>query len=263
MQNILPLESMPDEELRKIKLVVFDCDGVVVSKGTKIKESIDGSELSIKSYMPSDDFISAVIELKKHVRVAFSSGRSLMYLKNLSKGFFDRSIILQSENGGMAYIDGKITHPDYPNEYFEVLYKVRNMIADNAEMLTLRGFEPKFFILTAHVDSKNEVRINEILKRADPSGIITWVWGGEAYDFGLKGVNKGSALGAMSEKLNLKKEEILTTGNAMNDKEMLEFGIGVTIEPTVVWGKYKTSGKGLGGEEIARFLVERFIRLKK
>ena len=73
-------------------------------------------------------------------------------------------------------------------------------------------------------------------------------------------IPKGSALKKLAKKLGLKREEIITTGNALNDKEMLEFGIGVTVEPGTVLGRYKTSGNGLGGEELAEFLVKRLGR---
>jgi len=256
MNNIKPLSEMTDEQVKRIKLVVFDCDGVIVPKGTELKENSDGTEFIMHTFKPSDKFVNNIIELKRHVRIAFSSGRNLLYLKNLVKDFFDDSVILQAENGAITYINGKLIHPDYPREYFGVIYRIRDSISKNSNVLQLEGFEPKFFILTAHLFKENKM-VADIVKKSDPNNIIHFVWGGEAYDFGLKGVTKGSQVRIMADTLGLKEDEIITTGNAMNDKEMLEFGIGVTVEPEVVGGKFKTSGKILGGEELVEFLVEK------
>ncbi len=258
--EILPLTEMSDQELRKIKLVVFDVDGVIIRKGSTVHENADGTEFTMRTNRLSQRFVDSVMELKKHVRVSFSSGRNILYLKTIVRDFFDESIILQAENGNMAFINGNIIHPIYPSGYFESIYRIRNHISENAEALKLEGFEPKIFILSVHMLEQNDM-IYKILNECDPKGIIDVVWGGEAYDFGPKGVTKGSMLNEVSRMLKLARDEIMTMGNALNDAEMLEFGIGVTVEPGVVWGKYKTSGKGLGGEEIAEFLVGKFAAL--
>lgn len=256
MDEIKNLNEMPDDQIRKIKMIVFDVDGVIIPKGSNLHESSDGTELSMKTHKLSDEFIKNIFELKKHVRIAFSSGRNLLYLRTLVKDFFDNSIILQTENGALTFMDGKLVHEDFPDEYFESLYKIRNEITANSEKTHLMGFEPKIFNLAAHTIVERPL-VQEIAKRNDPKGIIYCIWTGEAYDVGLKGVSKGSALEKLTKKLGFARDEVITTGNALNDKEMLEYGVGVTVEPTIVWGQYKTSGNGLGGEELARFLVER------
>lgn len=256
-REIKPLEEMSDEQIKKIKMVVFDIDGVIIPKGTDLHENEDGTEFAMKTHKLTQNFIDNVIELKKHVRVAFSSGRNLLYLRTLVNHFFDNKIILQTENGAISFIDGKITHSDYPQEYFEAIHKIKTLVSKNAKELTFRGFEPKLFNLTVHSEVEKDL-IYELVKQSDPSGLVYCIWTGEAYDLGLKGINKGTTLQKTAEKLNFKKDEIITTGNALNDKEMLEFGVGVTVEPNVVWGQYKTTGKGLGGEELAAFLVKKF-----
>lgn len=252
---------MSDDELKRIKLVVFDIDGVIIPKGTKLRESSDGTEFEMKTHKLSAGFVDNVIKLKGYVRVAFSSGRNLLYLRGLVADFFDRNVILQTENGAITFIDGQITHPQYPNEYFEALCKIKMLVAQNSDAMKLRGFEPKLFNLTVHSD-ENPL-IYELVKKVDKGGLIYCIWTGEAFDLGLNGVTKGSMIGKIADQLGLERDEILTTGNALNDKEMLEFGVGVTVEPDTVWGKYRTSGKGLGGEELATFLVEKFSVLKK
>ncbi|MDE1761799.1 MAG: HAD family phosphatase [Candidatus Micrarchaeota archaeon] len=256
-----PLAEMDDEQIRKIRMVVFDIDGVIIPKGTDLHENMDGTEFSMKTHKLSPKFVDDVVELKKHVRVAFSSGRNLLYLRSLVNHFFDNRIILQTENGAISFLDGKITHPDYPQEYFEAIHKIKVLVNKNSKEITLRGFEPKMFNLTVHAEVEKDL-IYDLVRQSDPTGLVYCIWTGEAFDLGLKGITKGWRLEQTAKQLGMKRDEIVTTGNALNDKEMLEFGVGVTVEPGVVWGAYKTSGKGLGGEELADFLVKRFKELR-
>lgn len=260
-KEIMPLSEMSDEQVAKIKLVVFDIDGVIIPKGTDLRENGDGTEFAMKTHKLTSQFKENIIKMKKYTRVAFSSGRNLLYLRSLVKDFFDDSVILQTENGAITFIDGRLIHPEYPNAYFEAINEIRNLVVKNGEALTLKGFEPKIFNLTVHAHKETDL-IYELVKQADKKGIVYCIWTGEAYDLGLKGITKGSRIDVISQDLGIGRDEIITTGNALNDKEMLEFGVGVTVEPNVVWGKYKTSGVGLGGEEVAEFLIKRFEKLK-
>ncbi|MDE1855322.1 MAG: HAD family phosphatase [Candidatus Micrarchaeota archaeon] len=248
---------MSAKEALRIKMAVFDIDGVIIPKGTEIHENIDGTEFEMRTHKLSKNFVENVRKLKKYVRVDFSSGRSLLYLRSLVKDFFDRDVILQTENGALSFLDGEIIHPDFPNDYFELVYKLKDLVQENRDKLQVEGFEPKLFILTVHAAEENRL-FYDLVKKVDTHGILSCVWGGEAYDVSLKGVTKGQMLAEISQRLGLKSAEVLTTGNAMNDKEMLEFGVGVTAEPDVVWGRYKSSGKKLCGEEVAEFLVKKF-----
>lgn len=250
---------MTDEEIRKAKMIVFDVDGVVIPKGSNLHENSDGTEFTMKTHSLSPKFVQNIVELKKHITVAFSSGRNLLYLRTLVKDFFDRSVILQTENGAITFMNGRIVHEDYPNEYFEALFKIRNKIIENGEAVHLMGFEPKLFNLAVHTLVERPL-MYEIVKQNDPKGLMYCIWTGEAYDIGLKGITKGMALRKLCDKLGFRSDEVITTGNALNDKEMLEFGIGVTAEPDIVWGRYKMSGGGLGGEELAEFLVQKLSK---
>ncbi|MDE1810717.1 MAG: HAD family phosphatase [Candidatus Micrarchaeota archaeon] len=259
--SIKPLNTMSDEELLKIKMVVFDVDGVIIPKGTKLKENEDGTMFHMETHKLSPEFVSNLIKLKKYVKISFSSGRNLLYLRTLTKDIYDKSVILQAENCAMIFINGEIMQPEFPANYFEATNRLRNLVIKNATALKLRGFEPKIFNMAVHMESENEL-IYDLVKQADPDGVIYCIWTGEAYDVGLKGISKGSGLDLLAKRLGLSRDEIITTGNALNDKEMLEYGVGVTVEPNVVRGKYMTSGNGLGGHELANFLVDKLESLK-
>jgi len=261
-EDIPLLTEMSDEEIKNVKLIVFDVDGVIIPTGTDLKENDDGTEFWMKTHKLSDNFIKNIIELKKYVRVAFSSGRNFLYLRSLVKDFFDESIIVQSENAAITFIDSKMSHPVYPKGYFETMFKLKNLILKNKKALKLEGFEPKIFNFAVHTEEEVDL-IYELVKSVDNDGMLYCIWTGEAYDIGLKGITKGWGVAEIAKKMNITPNQIITTGNALNDKEMLEFGIGVTMRPDRVSGKYKCSGgDGLGGEELAEFLVKKFRELR-
>ncbi|MDE1868620.1 MAG: HAD family phosphatase [Candidatus Micrarchaeota archaeon] len=256
-----PLTEITDEQILRTKLVVFDVDGVIIPKGTNLKENGDGTVFHMETHKLSEKFVKNITELKRHVKISFSSGRNLLYLRSLTKDVYDKSVILQSENAAIIFINGEISTPQFPDGYFEAANRLRNLVLANANELGLRGFEPKIYNLAVHMDEN--YRINDLVKEADPEGHLYCIWTGEAFDVGLKGVTKGAGLEKIAETLNLERNEIITTGNALNDKEMLESGVGVTMEPDRVWAPYRSSGAGLGGEELVEFLVSRFRELKK
>lgn len=260
MDAPLPLTEIPDDQILRTKLVVFDVDGVIIPKGTNLRESGDGTVFHMETHKLSERFVKNIMELKRYIQISFSSGRNLLYLRSLTKDIYDKSVILQAENAAIIFINGEISTPSYPDGYFVATNKLRNMVLSHADELGLRGFEPKIYNLTVHMNE--DYKIMDLVKEADPEGFLYCIWTGEAFDVGLKGVTKGSGLERIAERLNLKRNEIMTTGNALNDKEMLEFGVGVTMEPDRVWAPYRSSGTALGGEELVEFLVTRFRELK-
>ena len=62
----------------------------------------------------------------------------------------------------------------------------------------------------------------------------------------------------LAKQLNIEPKQIMTTGNNYNDKEMLEIGKGVTVEPKRVKAEYFIEHKPeeLGGELLVDFLLE-------
>lgn len=247
------------EELDKIKVVTFDIDGVIIPVGTQLKENEDGTELFMKSKQLSRGFIDNLKELKKYLRLNFSSGRNMLYLKSLVNEIFDDQVILQAENGNITWIEGRITHSFYPNEYFSKLRDIKESIKQLMQRdKRIRGFEPKMFIVTVHSDEMDE--IPNLVKTRDRESELYCLWTNEGYDIGNKTISKGRGITNVAEYLHIDGKEILTTGNNHNDKEMLEVGLGVTVDPNRVKGDYFIEyGEGeLGGEKIAEFLLEHY-----
>jgi len=255
MRNIREITT---KELEAVKAITFDIDGVIIETGTQLRESADGTELYMKSKQLSRQFLENLKELKKYLKINFSSGRNLLYLKSLVNEIFDQSVFLQAENGNLSWFEGKITHPHYSAEYFEKLKLVRErikgMMVQGDERI--RGFEPKMFILTTHCEQMDE--IPNLVQAIDPEGELYCLWTNEGYDIGSKTMSKGQGIEKLAQHLNIPPKEIMTTGNNYNDAQMLQVGTGVTVDPERVEADYfiEHQPDQLGGELLTEFLLD-------
>ncbi len=259
-----PLEKLGHSFIREnIKAVTFDIDGVIVPTGTFLRENIDGTELTIKTHKLSAEMVSMLKELKKYVWINFSSGRALLYLQNMLGDILWDKVSLTAENGNFILMNGKIEQiSEYSQEYFQKITDIKKDLkwfkAKNPE--DVFGFEPKHVIITIHT-AKKMPEIEEIVKKHDKERELYCLWTSEGYDIGHMKTNKQTALWFLSKRLKIKPEEMITTGNNINDKEMLDFGIGISVDPERVNGEYaipKKKGR-LGGEILAKYLLRAFV----
>ncbi len=254
----------PECKKKNVKAITFDVDGVIVPTGTFLRESIDGTELTIKTHKLSAAMTSMLKELKKYVWLNFSSGRSLLYLQHMLEDVLWDNVSLMAENGNFILLDGKVEQLSlYGQGYFQKLTDIRNDIKKlkTKKPDTVHGFEPKHVIITVHTATQM-LEIEEIVKQHDQDNELYCLWTSEGYDIGHVKTNKQTALKILSERLKIKPEEMITTGNNLNDKEMLDFGIGISVDPELVNGQYaipKARDK-LGGEILARYLLMAFER---
>ncbi len=245
---------------KKVKAVTFDLDGVIVPTGTFLRESLDGTELFMRTHKLSKEMIEMIKELKKYVWINFSSGRSLLYLQHMLEDILWDKVSLIAENGNFILIDGKVEQlSSYDQSYFQKITDIRNDLKKLKEEKpdSVYGFEPKHVIITVHT-AKKMLEIEEIVKKHDKEKELYCLWTSEGYDIGHIKTNKKTALLFLSKKLKIKPEEMITTGNNLNDKEMLDFGIGVSVDPEQVSGKYAIPKKKgvLGGEILAKYLLK-------
>ena len=70
--------------------------------------------------------------------------------------------------------------------------------------------------------------------------------------------DRQTALRYVCRKLKIKPKQVLTTGNALNDKEMLNFGTGVSVDSQQVSAEYVIPKKKnvLGGQILAEYLLQ-------
>lgn len=258
-----PLEELTGDFIRQnVKAVIFDVDGVIMPTGTFLRESGDGTELTMKTHKMSGEMTRMVNELKAHIHVGFSSGRALLYLQHMLEEVLWDNVSLVAENGNFILSDGKIEQLSfYGKNYFQKITDIRGDLKklQIEKPGAVHGFEPKHVILSVHTASEMP-EIPELVRRRDPENELYCLWTSEGYDIGREGTNKGTALHVLAERLGLAPEEMITTGNHLNDREMLQFGIGISVDSEHVSGMYaipKKEGE-LGGEILARHLLKAF-----
>jgi len=262
-RNMKEINQITKQELDEIKIITFDIDGVIIPTGTELRENQDGTELYMKSKQLSPEFIETLKKLKKYLKLNFSSGRNILYLKSLVNEIFDNQTILQAENGNITWLDNQIIHPRYPDEYFCQLSDIKEKI--KAMMLKdkrIRGFEPKMFILTVHCDQMEEIA--SLVKEVSGDSLYC-LWTNEGYDIGSQQMSKGKAIIDLAKHFDFNQKQIMTTGNNHNDEEMLKIGKGVTVTPDRVKAEYfiDYQPEELGGQLLAKFLLGYYEKEKK
>jgi len=254
-----PIAKLSQSDIKNIKIICFDCDGVTVERGTEIEEKEDS--LFVKTYTLSDRLLIKLIEVKKRFHITFSSGRSLLYLDRMYGKVLWDNASLQGENGIFSLIDGQvIQHEKFDRSTLEKMNKMKVAIRELSKInKQIRGFEPKQFLITPHC-WQAVPEIEDIVKKFDDKNEFYCLWNGEAYDIAPKRLNKGAALKHLAEYLRIDINQTMSIGNGPNDRDMINIaGIGITTDPKELPADFYTSGKlHLGGEE----LVDRLLKLK-
>lgn len=256
-----PITELTKDDIKDLKIVCFDVDGVTVKKGTDIKEekTEDSTTLTVKTSNLTDEVLNKMIELKKFYTVAVSSGRSSLYLTKIYYDLLWKNAALISENGIFTLFEGKLLQLEEFDD--ETLSVMRNIVVDLKKLegknKNFRAFEPKQFLITLHAwDDMPEVY--EIVKKHDKKDEFYCWWNGEAFDIAPRRLNKGTGLKNFAKYLNVDIKDTMAIGNGPNDKDMLDVaGIGVTTEPDVVPSDYKTTDdQHLGGLQLINKLLE-------
>lgn len=254
-----PISALSPTSLSNIKLISFDADGVVIEKGTEILEK--AGVLTVRTKKISQDLLEKLNKLKKYFHINISSGRSLLYLKEMFGPLLWEKASLQGENGIFTLINGQvIQHSSLTFEELEGLRKIRREIEQVAEnSKNIRGFEPKQFLISVHC-FKEEPTIVEIIKKLDVRDEFYVKWNSEAYDIFPRRFSKGSGLKQLAQYLGIDVSQILVVGNDPNDQEAVkDSGLSVTTSPDTLTAEYRTEGKlELGGEELVDHLLNIF-----
>lgn len=256
-----PLKFLDPQFVRQtVKAITFDLDGVIIPKGTRVEESVDGTQLHIKTNNLSQEMIQMIGRLKKYYWINFSSGKALLYLQHMLSDILWDKVSLCAENGNFILYQGVVKQlVTYDMSYHQKISNIRNDLKKLkiAQPDAFFGFEPKHLIITVYCPQRVNT-IESIVKHHDPEGELYCLWTNEGYDIGHKNTSKQTALEFLVKELKIKPSQMLTTGNNLNDLEMLKFGTGVTVDPDRVEASYavpKQEGV-LGGEVLARYLLE-------
>ena len=230
------LDELTKKDLQHIKLIVFDVDGVLVPRGTKIKQVGNKTSIEIKKISERQ-----IIQIKKLNSLGFkiniSSGRGLYMLQEMFRDVLP-FVSLTYENGSATWFKGKIfQHVNSFNETKNVFDKLKKI-----KHKEIKGFEPKEFIITIHCKK----RIKKIEETVNKYKKLYWIWNNEAYDIGIKKVQtKARGLRKIIKSFKLNKKNVLAIGDNYNDKELLEESkIAVSADKSRLKGDFYVALKG-------------------
>ncbi len=230
------IEELTKKNLKEIKLIVFDLDGVLVPRGTKIKQI--GNTTCYETKKIAKKQIEQIKKLNKlGFKVNINSGRGLYMLQEMFSEVLS-FISLTYENGSATWFEGKtyqhVNSFDKLKEISKELKKVKHK--------NIKGFEPKEFIITLHCKD----RVKEIETIAKKYKKLYYIWNDEAYDFGIKKIQtKPTGLKMVMKLFKLKKKNVLALGDNYNDKELLnEAGLAVSADKSRLKGDFYVPLKG-------------------
>lgn len=248
------ISEISGKDLQPIKLIVFDVDGVLVRRGTKIKTEGDFTSFETKKIHPNQ--IDQMKSLKeKGYLLNINSGRALYMLKKMFREVLSFTS-LTYENGSSSWDNGKIyQHVNSFNELKGLDLRLEKIANGNANF---KGFEPKDFIITVHCHD----RISGIEKLLEDYDNLYCLWNGEAYDIGIKKIQtKGIGVKSMTEIYGLSKENVLAIGDNYNDRELLEnAGLKVTADKSRLEGDFYVELLSTDGRLPADVMMEQLIR---
>ena len=231
-----PISQISQKEVEQTKMIVFDVDGVLVPRGTKIKQV--GQTTTFHTKVIAEKQIEQIRELNRRgFLVNISSGRGLYMLQEMFREVMP-FVSLTYENGSATWHRGKIYQHinsfEYLRKIFQKLKEIKNK--------NIKGFEPKEFIITIHCKKK----VPAIERMVQKEGGLYTVWNGEAYDIGIRQrQTKALGLRQAMKIFKLKKKNVLAIGDNYNDREMFrEAGIPVSADKSRLRGKFYIPLKG-------------------
>ncbi|MDO8460123.1 MAG: HAD hydrolase family protein [Nanoarchaeota archaeon] len=228
--KLLPINNLTSKELKEIKLIVFDVDGILVPRGTNIEQNGDTLKIRIKKIKNEQ-----IEQIKKLNRFGFNininSGRGLYMLQEMFRSVLD-IVSITYENGSATWFKGKIYQNVNSFSHLSQVTKKLRIIKHS----DIKGFEPKEFILTIHCKKRVE-KIEKIMQKEKD---LYCIWNDEAYDIGIKNIQtKAKGLNLLINLLKLKKENVLTIGDNYNDIGMIKLsGISISSDKERLIGDF-------------------------
>lgn len=247
-----PLDQISKADIKDIKMLVLDVDGVLVPRGTKIKQS--GNTTTLETKIIADKQIEQIKKLNEMgYLINISSGRGLYMLQEMFRGILP-FVSLTYENGSATWYQGKIYQHVNSFKYLKDVFPKLKEATENNKYV--KGFEPKEFIITIHCD-KQVPAIEEVMKKEKD---LAMIWNGEAYDIQIaEDQTKAVGLRHVMEIFKLKKENVMAIGDNYNDAELLsESGLPISADKDRVEGKFYVplEGKFLPADLLMQKVLE-------
>lgn len=224
------IDKLTKKELKNIKLIVFDLDGILVPRGTKIKQVRNRTTFEVKKVRKEQ--IEQIKALhKKGYMINISSGRGLYMLQDIFREIL-HLVSFTYENGSATFYNGKI----YQHVNSEKQLEKLRLELEKIKNKKIKGFEPKEFIISLHC----KARVKKIESTVKKYPKLYAIWNSEDYDIGIKGVQtKAQGLKKLLKILKLKKKNVLAIGDNYNDIELLkEAGISVSADKRRLKGDF-------------------------
>ena len=153
-----PISKMRAIDLKPVKMIIFDVDGVLVPRGTKIKQSGNRTTFTTKVIAPKQ--IEQIKKLNQRgYLINISSGRGLYMLQEMFREVLP-FVSLTYENGSATWYRGKIFQHVNSFERLRRIFPELNKVSNK----NIKGFEPKEFIITVH-SRKRVKEIERIVKK--------------------------------------------------------------------------------------------------
>lgn len=242
---------MSRKDLSRIKMIVFDVDGVLVPRGTKIRQV--GNTTTLETKVIHKKQIEQIRKLyERGFLINISSGRGLYMLQEMFREILP-FVSLTYECGSATWYKGKIyQHINSFERTRNIFPKLKKAAIKNGNV---KGFEPKEFIITIHC-KKPDKKIEAVIKK--DKGLVT-LWNGEAYDVLIKkSQTKALGLKQAMKIFKLKKENVVAIGDNYNDQELLEeSGMPISADKSRVKGKFYVPlrGKFLPADALMRQIL--------
>src|SRR3989344_4250731 len=181
-----PLSEISKADLSDIKMIVFDVDGVLVPRGTKIKQV--GNTTTLETKVINEKQIEQIKELNQlGFLINISSGRGLYMLQEMFRDILP-FVSLTYECGSATWYQGEVQQHVNSFAYTQkIFHKLQKIARKNKNV---KGFEPKEFIVTLHCKK----RVKEIEDTVKRDKNLVSVWSGDAYDI-LKKKGQSKAIG--------------------------------------------------------------------
>ncbi len=242
---------LEDVDRKKIKLVCLDSDGVTVRKGTDFLA--DGR---METFGLRRRVYQWLEQLKSPYWVNITSGRCMDFLKVRYGGLWGDKFSLQSEIGNFTWIDGKVWEEEWSGDEWRLREEMEKRLRFKLEgKLGVKGLEPKERIITIHCRERMKI-IESVVSEVDKDGWFYCWWNGEAFDIGLRRINKKTALLRLIEHLGIEMSEVMTVGNGVNDAQMEDkAGVSVSTNGQDLGADVVLEGEERGGERVMEWLI--------
>lgn len=255
MENNLgkDISELTKEDIKAIKMLSFDGDGVVKKIGTEFVEVEGGEEL--RSYRPSTEMMNILERLSEHFFININSGRSVEYLAEM---FGNRhKFVYLGEIGMYSFVEGKKVANFELSDYEKVkIEQIRQELAGLKDK-KIKGLEPKSYLVTLHCDEAIKA-VEDLVAKIDTQGEIYCWWTGEAYDIGSKRITKKTGLEKLCQKLAIGMENVMTIGHGVNDADMLNriVGIDISTDADNLKADFVTRGEEVGGLVVVKKILD-------